>query len=278
MACLRADLSPCLSQTTKHRAQINDLHKSGRLHASLGIPKSEDDIDQIHTYLPHYAMTRDPPYDTANTGDPGPSTSSNRFDQPVGAIVVDDAEVDRFDSDTDSEVGEHTFTRQSRSDRPSLIFGGKRDSPPRDRFASVSMDEEEEFFNTSTKQNGTGSSSTKERSKRRKAAKALGKEAVEETLADAGQESVEEDSRYGTTSASNNRKSRRQARAAELKSAQNGVSDSESASGSDGIVALETPPTKSARSQARVNANDRLAFWASKGQKQVFEVLDSDDE
>ena len=220
-------------------------------------------------------MTRDPPADPITNGDPGPSTSSKRYDQPVGAIVVDDEEVDHFDSDTDSEAAEHTFSRASRSGRPSLIFGGTRTSPPRDRFASVSMDEEEEFFNTSSKQNGTASKSTKDRNKRRKVARA-GENDVKVTRADAGQESVEEDSRYGATAA--NRKTRRQAQAAQLKSAQDRESDSDSASASDGIVALDSPPRASAPSHTRVNANDRSAFWASKGQKQIFEVLDSDED
>ena len=124
----------------KHRAGLKKLHEEGRLQRMLGIPPKTTDV---HPFLTHYAQTSSSTSMKRPSDMPTPHGQSKRQkSDEVGAIVVDDDEVDQSDSDSESDEQDMDL-----EDDPPVVEhfpngkgGVKR--VEKNRFNSVSEDEE----------------------------------------------------------------------------------------------------------------------------------------
>ena len=201
-------------------------------------------------------------------GDEGPSGSASKRrkagNNGVGAIIVDDDEVEAMSSDSGSEsdYGPRRFQSGPKShDNARSGVKGKGDgsedgeivedvlgkgngvqADPRNRFESVSHDEDE----------------------------------LEEgqIVHDSSEEG--EESRYGLSSVKSKAQSKKKAKAV---NAANAIAIDGSDS-DDSIVPINTPPrpasqTRRQRKKSREQVDAKKAFWAAKGS--VIEVVDSDE-
>lgn len=234
----------------KHRAGLKKLHEEGRLQRMLGIPPKTEDV---HPFLTHYAQTSGTTSSKRPVDVPGPSGSvskKRRSDGPMGAIMVNDDEVDELDSDSESDEQDMQLDGESEDDGDdsgeeegeiveSFPNGtnGIGSAPRRSRYMSVSEDDEvlEQFAREFDPNH---------------------------------EEEEETETRYGINKTKTKKSQRPNAGPRENGSGS--VSDSD-----DSIVALDAPP----RSQTKptVTRQDRRAFWAAKAQPTVH-VISSDDE
>ena len=269
MFTLKADV-----QTMKHRDELRKLHETGRLQRALGIPLRENNI---HPYLTHYARTSDtttarrPPSDiTAPSPKPRRDhAGANDGGGGMGAIMVDDDEVDEFDSDSDFADDMDMDDDASGSEEGEIVEtfpNGKAGRvQQKDRFASVSEDEEE---NEETVFNVPNTTANGKKGK------------VEED-----EEEVE--SRYGLGKKPTS--TYRPPKLSHSSLLYRNDPGGDSSDSDDSIVAIETPARVSTKGKSRgrdgdegdkpkLDPKDRQAFWAAKGQNQVIDFVDSDDE
>lgn len=254
-------------QTMKHRDELRKLHETGRLQRALGIPQKETNI---HPYLTHYARTSDTTTSRRPQSDVGAPSPKRRKESQgrsgVGAIMVEDGEVDEFDSDSDFGDDADMDDGSEEGEIVETFANGRSAVQTKDRFASVSEDEhedEEGVFNaskpgSSRESSGSGGGDSKGK-----------KGHVEDE---------EDDSRYGLS-----RKPTSTYRPPKLSHTSLPHRDEDSSDSDDSIVAIATPAkarakAKKSQKKPKLDPKDRQAFWAAKGQNQVIDFVDSESD